>query len=100
MCEISFSNPRLFVRPSLYRSEWYAVPRHAGFTDVSVTLRPAPATFARPEELQGYIETVVLGRHAAAKTPEEREDLSRQVAERLPGGVVDYVRLEVTARRR
>ncbi len=73
---------------------------HAGFTDVSASLRPAPVTFARPEELQGYLETVVLGRHSAAKSPEERAELSAQLASRLPGGVVDYVRLEVTARRR
>jgi trans-aconitate 2-methyltransferase len=72
---------------------------HAGFTDVVATLRSAPAGFARPEELQGYLE-VVLGRHKAAATAEERAELSAQVASRLPGGVVDYVRLEVTARRR
>jgi trans-aconitate 2-methyltransferase len=73
--------------------------QHAGFTDVTVNLRPAPAAFARPEELQGYLETVVLRGHSAAATPEEMAELSRQVAERLPGGIVDYVRLEVTARR-
>ncbi|MDX6201870.1 MAG: trans-aconitate 2-methyltransferase [Frankiales bacterium] len=73
---------------------------HAGFTDITATLRPAPAVFARPEELLGYLETVVLGRQVADRTPEERADLAAQVASRLPGGVVDYVRLEVTARRR
>jgi trans-aconitate 2-methyltransferase len=73
---------------------------NAGFTDVSATLRHAPAGFAEPEQLQGYLETVVLGQHVAAGTPEKRADLARQVAERLPDGVVDYVRVEVTARRR
>jgi trans-aconitate 2-methyltransferase len=73
---------------------------NAGFTDVTAVLRPAPARFNRHEELLGYLETVVLGRHSAAKTPEERAELAAQVAERLPDGVIDYVRLEVTARRR
>ena len=72
---------------------------NAGFTDVSAILRPAPAGFGHREELQGYLETVVLGQHKAAATPEERAELAHEVAERLPGGVVDYVRLEVTARR-
>ncbi|MDX6254791.1 MAG: trans-aconitate 2-methyltransferase [Frankiales bacterium] len=72
----------------------------AGFTDVTATLRPAPAAFGRPEELLGYLETVVMGRQVADRTPEERADLAAQVAAQLPGGVVDYVRLEVTARRR
>ena len=71
----------------------------AGFTDVSATLHPAPAGFARHDELLGYLETVVLGQHAAAATPEQRAHLALQVAERLPEGLVDYVRLEVTARR-
>jgi trans-aconitate 2-methyltransferase len=71
----------------------------AGFTDVSAILRPAPAGFAHREELQGYLETVVLGQHTAVATPAERAELAHEVAERLPDGVVDYVRLEVTARR-
>ncbi len=73
---------------------------NAGFTDVTAILRPSPAKFARPEELQGYLETVVMGRHVAGRTPEERAELAAQVAERLPDGVIDYVRIEVTARRR
>jgi trans-aconitate 2-methyltransferase len=73
---------------------------NAGFIDVTAHLRHVPAGFARPEELQGYLETVVLGQHTAVSTPEERSQLAAQVAERLPGGMVDYVRLEVTARRR
>ena len=73
---------------------------NAGFTDVVAVLHRAPAGFARREELQGYLETVVLGQHAAAATPEERADLAHRVAERLPDGMVDYVRLQVTARRR
>jgi trans-aconitate 2-methyltransferase len=71
----------------------------AGFTDVSAVLRHSPAAFARRDQLQGYLETVVLGQHTAAATPAERADLAHEVAERLPGGMVDYVRLEVTARR-
>jgi trans-aconitate 2-methyltransferase len=74
--------------------------QNAGFADVTASLRPAPVQFSEPEELLGYLETVVLGRHVAAQNPERRAELARQVAERLPDGVIDYVRLEVTARRR
>jgi trans-aconitate 2-methyltransferase len=73
---------------------------NAGFADVQVELRPAPVTFASREELLGYLETVVLGRHAESRPADELADLAAQIADRLPGGVVDYVRLEVTARRR
>ncbi|MCK9899791.1 trans-aconitate methyltransferase [Parafrankia colletiae] len=71
----------------------------AGFVDVDARLRPDRAYFAEPAALHDYLETVVLGAHLARLGPDERAALVHEVARRLPEPAVDYVRLEVSARR-
>ena len=65
--------------------------RAAGLTPVEVRLRDAPAYFDDDETYAGYLADVVLHR----LSDEQRE----QVAQLMGDRCVDYVRLEVMARR-
>ncbi len=69
-----------------------------GFVDVWATLTPRPAVLTR-EGLEEYLTTVVLGEHVERLGPEAGAALVRDVADRLPEPVIDYVRLNFAARR-
>lgn len=71
----------------------------AGFVDVACWLHPEPTTFGSLEELAVYLRTVALGDHAAAMTPGEADAFALEVARRLPALEMDYVRLNIGARR-
>ena len=72
--------------------------RAAGFEDVSCWLQPWPVT---PDEPRAYLETVCLGPHlerlAAAEHPRFLDAVMARLGERP---VLDYVRLNIVARRR
>jgi trans-aconitate 2-methyltransferase len=70
----------------------------AGFVDAQVRLVPRPAVLA-PDQLEDYLTTVMLGAHVDALGPEAGAALVRAVAAQMPEPVIDYVRLEVVARR-
>lgn len=71
----------------------------AGFTDVQAWLQPEPTEFEPGEPFETYLATVVLGAHLDRLPEDERPGFVRAVAERLPGPRIDYVRLNVVARR-
>ena len=71
----------------------------AGFGDIWVWLQPESAPMD-PPELEQFLTTVVLRRHVEAMSAEERVTFVRAVAARLPRPEVDYVRLNILARRR
>ncbi|MDT0459748.1 class I SAM-dependent methyltransferase [Streptomyces sp. DSM 41527] len=71
----------------------------AGFTGIEVSLLPDPARLEPGEQLWSYLATVVLGSHLDKLPESEHERFVRDVAARLPEPVVDYVRLNITARR-
>lgn len=71
----------------------------AGFTDVEARLVPDPARLEPGEQFHSYLRTVVLGAHLDRIPPAEHEAFVRAVADRLDEPVVDYVRLEFSARR-
>lgn len=73
---------------------------HAGFVDIDVCLRPDPAMLAPGEQYEAFLATVILGGHLAKLDPSEHEDFVTAVASRIGEPVVDYVRLELSARRR
>jgi trans-aconitate 2-methyltransferase len=73
--------------------------RAAGFVDVETWLQPEPTHFEAGEPFETFLRTVVLGNHLARLRPEEREPFVRQVVARLPEPVIDYVRLNIAARR-
>lgn len=71
----------------------------AGFEGVDAWLQPEPTTFDTAEEFETFLATVVLREHLALLPEPVRGPFVREVAARLPGPVLDYVRLNVVARR-
>src|SRR5947199_155425 len=70
----------------------------AGFVDIETWLQPEPTRFEPGEPLEAFLRTVILGGHVARLPAGERDAFVRRVAERMAEPVVDYVRLNVTAR--
>jgi trans-aconitate 2-methyltransferase len=71
----------------------------AGFVDIETWLQPEPTRFERGEPFETYLRTVVLGSHVARLPPSERDGFVTEVAGRLGDPVIDYVRLNISARR-
>lgn len=73
--------------------------RAAGFVDVRTWLTEEPTDFESGEPLETYLRTVILGAHVARLPERERDAFVRTVADRLPAPRIDYVRLNIDARR-
>ena len=71
----------------------------AGFTDIEAWLQDEPTRFEPGEPLETFLATVVLRSHVERLPEAERAGFVRRVAERLPDGEIDYVRLNLGARR-
>jgi trans-aconitate 2-methyltransferase len=52
------------------------------------------------EPLETFLATVILRAHLARMPEEERAAFVRKAADRLPSAEIDYVRLNIVARRR
>lgn len=72
----------------------------AGFTDIAVDLLPDPARLEAGAQLLAFLRTVVIGPYVDRVPEPERDAFVEQVAARLKEPVIDYVRLNITARRR
>jgi len=72
----------------------------AGFDNVEVWTHPEPTRLEEGQELETYLETVCLRTHVAGMTPDEKARFLREVAAAMPEPVIDYVRLNISARRR
>jgi trans-aconitate 2-methyltransferase len=70
----------------------------AGFTDVECWLHDEPVRL-EPTDLEPYLETICLGDTLARMEPGERAGFVHEVAVRLHQPVIDYVRLNIRARR-
>jgi trans-aconitate 2-methyltransferase len=70
----------------------------AGFSSYGVRLVPRVSKHD-PQELERFLTSVVLRAHVAALGPEAGAQLVHDVAARLPDSQLDWVRLEVVARR-
>ena len=70
----------------------------AGFTDIETWLQDEPTPLDR-EDLEPYLATVALGDHVEGMDERERTAFAHEVAIRLPASAIDYVRLNITARR-
>jgi trans-aconitate 2-methyltransferase len=71
----------------------------AGFVDVETWCHPEPVPFPEGEGLTPFLETVCLREHLATLPAEERHDFAAAVAAAMPAPVIDYVRLNMVARR-
>jgi trans-aconitate 2-methyltransferase len=71
----------------------------AGWTDVEAWLQPEPTRFEPGEPFKAFLRTVILGAHLARLPESEHDAFVDEVASRLPNAEIDYVRLNVTARR-
>jgi trans-aconitate 2-methyltransferase len=71
----------------------------SGFVDIECWLNDEPTRMEPGEPFLAYLRTVVLGAHLERLPPEERGAFVQTVASRLPGTTIDYVRLNILARR-
>jgi trans-aconitate 2-methyltransferase len=71
----------------------------AGFEDIECWLHDEPTEFEPGEPFERFLGTIVLRVHVAALPESERAAFVHDVASRLPGPRIDYVRLNITARR-
>jgi trans-aconitate 2-methyltransferase len=72
----------------------------AGYVDIECWLTDEPWRFEPGEPFETYLRTVVLGDHLARlPTEDARDDLVHEVAARMPEPLIDYVRLNIVARR-
>jgi len=71
----------------------------SGFADVRCWLHHEPTTIAPGAPLVAYLRTVCLRQHVEMLSADDRDPFVREVAQRLGEPVIDYVRLNITARR-
>jgi trans-aconitate 2-methyltransferase len=71
----------------------------AGFVDIECWLTDEPTTFEPGEPFETYLRTVVLGAHLERLPATEHDAFVHRVAEALPEPLIDYVRLNIVARR-
>ncbi len=71
----------------------------AGFSDVECWLNPEPTQFQPGESFETYLTTVCLRPFLQDLMADERQSFVRQVADNLPRCEIDYVRLNILARR-
>jgi trans-aconitate 2-methyltransferase len=85
---------------------YYATPEEtlarlarAGFVDAEVWTHPEPTRIEPRSELETYLETVCLRSHVALLPEAERARFIAAVADAMEEPVIDYVRLNIVARR-
>jgi trans-aconitate 2-methyltransferase len=71
----------------------------SGFVEIETWLSPAPTPFETTDQLEAFLATVCLRVHLASLPVERREPFVQAVAARMPDRTLDYVRLNITARR-
>lgn len=71
----------------------------SGFDHVETWLSDAPTRFEPGAPFEAFLETVCLRTFLVELPPEERDPFVKAVAARMPEPVLDYVRLNITARR-
>ena len=70
-----------------------------GFRDIECWLHDEPTPFESADALETFLSTVVLRRYVEARTPAESRAFLHDVVSRLPSFELDYVRLNMRARR-
>jgi trans-aconitate 2-methyltransferase len=73
--------------------------RRAGFDEIECWLHAEPTPFESLDALETFLRTVVLGDHVHGMSDADAAAFTHQVASRLPGLELDYVRLNIGATR-
>ncbi len=71
----------------------------AGYVDIECWLSDEPTRFEPGEPFETFLRTVVLGAHVERLPAGDRDAFVHAVADSLGEPVIDYVRLNITARR-
>jgi trans-aconitate 2-methyltransferase len=71
----------------------------AGFVDIDCWLTDEPTRFEPGEPFETFLRTVVLGPHLDRLPSEQQAAFVHDVASRMPEPLIDYVRLNIVARR-
>jgi trans-aconitate 2-methyltransferase len=71
----------------------------SGFVDIECWLTDEPTSFEPGAPFETFLRTVVLGSHVARLPEDQRDGFVHQVAAQLPEARIDYVRLNIGARR-
>jgi trans-aconitate 2-methyltransferase len=71
----------------------------AGFLDIECWLTDEPTWFEPGEPFETFLRTVILGAHLERLRADERDGFVKAVAAAMPEPVIDYVRLNIVARR-
>jgi trans-aconitate 2-methyltransferase len=71
----------------------------AGFDVDGCWLHPEPVRLDSRVALEEYLATPVLVAHLARVAPKDRYRLIHAVADQIPDGCIDYIRVNVVARR-
>ena len=71
----------------------------SGFVDIECWLTDEPTRFEPGEPFETFLRTVVLGGHLERLPPDEHAAFVHEVASRMPEPLIDYVRLNIVARR-
>lgn len=94
------------VDPTLAWNKNFASPEEtelrlgrAGFVDVRAWLHAEPTVFEPGEPLETFLRTVILGEVLGQLPEAQRAAFVTAVAARLPRPEIDYVRLNIDARR-
>jgi len=89
----------------LLATKVYATPEETwtrmeaeGFVDIETWLTEAPVELP-PDELEPYLRTVILSGEVARRSPEHADELVHAVAVELGEPAIDYVRLNILARK-
>jgi trans-aconitate 2-methyltransferase len=70
----------------------------AGFTDIDIWTHDEPTTLPGRRELEDYLRTIFLG-PLSARSADELPGIAAEAAERMGTLTLDYVRLNIRARR-
>jgi trans-aconitate 2-methyltransferase len=71
----------------------------AGYEAIECWLTDEPTRFEPGEPFETYLRTVVLGAHLERLRPAEHDAFVRRVADGIGAPLIDYVRLNIVARR-
>lgn len=71
----------------------------AGFTQVRAWCQPELVRFGKRADLVDFLQTVCLREHLGTLAPQQRRAFAQKVAEVMAEPVIDYVRLNIVARR-